>query len=117
MSIRRLFRVIWRCLLLVILVILIAGGWFAFQFFTDNGYQRDTESLQGADLAVQEKADSSVTNIALFGVDADNDGTRRTDCIMVLSLDRAEGEVKVTSLMRDSKVQIDGYGTGKLNHA
>lgn len=117
MSIRRLLRVIWRCLLLVILVILIAGGWFAFRFFADNSYQRDTESLQGADLAVQEKVDSSVTNIALFGVDADHDGTRRADCIMVLSLDRADGEVKVTSLMRDSKVQIDGHGTGKLNHA
>ncbi len=117
MSIRRLFRVLWRCLLLVILAIVIVGGWFAFRFFADNGYQRDTESLRGADLGIQKKAGGSIENIALFGVDADNDGTRRADCIMVLSLDRADGQVKVTSLMRDSKVEIDGHGTGKLNHA
>ncbi len=117
MSIRRLFRVLWRCLLLVILAIVIVGGWFTFRFFADNGYQRDTESLRGADLGIQKKAGGSIENIALFGVDADNDGTRRADCIMVLSLDRADGQVKVTSLMRDSKVEIDGHGTGKLNHA
>lgn len=118
MKIRRLFRVVRRCLLLVILIALLAGGgWLAFQYFAGSGYQRDTESLQGADLAVQEKADSSVTNIALFGVDADNDGTRRADCIMVLSVDSADGKVKVTSLMRDSKVEIDGHDKGKLNHA
>lgn len=107
-----------RLLFVLIFVALIVGaGLFALQYFVGSNYQRDTESLQGADLAVQHKADSSVTNIALFGVDADNDGTRRADCIMVLSVDSADGEVKVTSLMRDSKVEIDGHGEGKLNHA
>lgn len=116
--IRRLFRMVRRLLFVLIFVALIVGaGLFALQYFVGSNYQRDTESLQGADLAVQHKADSSVTNIALFGVDADNDGTRRADCIMVLSVDSAEGEVKVTSLMRDSKVEIDGHGEGKLNHA
>lgn len=118
MTIRRLFRVVRRCLFLVILAaLLVGGGLLAFQYFAGSSYQRDTESLQGADLAVQDKADRSVTNIALFGVDADNDGTQRADCIMVLSVDTADGAVKVTSLMRDSKVQIDGHDTGKLNHA
>lgn len=115
---RRLFREIRRLLLVLILAAVIAGaGLFALQYFVGSGYQRDIESLAGADLAVQNQADHSVTNIALFGVDADNDGTRRADCIMVLSLDSGDGTVKVTSLMRDSKVEIDGHGEGKLNHS
>ena len=118
MVIRRLFRLIRSLLFVLIFAALIAGaGLFALQYFIGSNYQRDTESLAGADLAVQHKDDRSVTNIALVGVDADNDGTRRADCIMVLSVDSADGEVKVISLMRDSKVEIDGHGEGKLNHA
>ena len=118
MVIRRLFRMIRSLLFVLVFAALIAGaGLFALQYFIGSNYQRDTESLAGVDLAVQHKDDRSVTNIALFGVDADNDGTRHADCIMVLSVDSADGEVKVISLMRDSKVEIDGHGEGKLNHA
>src|SRR5699024_5918841 len=103
--------------LLILLAVVVGGAWVGFQFTTGIRYERDTESLKGADLAVSDKADSSITNIALFGVDADNDGTRRSDCMMVLSLDSGRGKAKITSLMRDSKVQIDGHGEGKLNHS
>ena len=118
MTARRLFRIVRRCLfLLILLTVVVGGAWVGFQFMTGIRYERDTESLKDADLAVSDKADSSITNIALFGVDADNDGTRRSDCIMVLSLDSGRGKAKITSLMRDSKVQIDGHGEGKLNHS
>lgn len=118
MTARRLFRIVRRCLfLLILLAVVVGSAWVGFQFTTGIRYERDTESLKGADLAVSDKADSSITNIALFGVDADNDGTRRSDCMMVLSLDSGRGKAKITSLMRDSKVQIDGHGEGKLNHS
>lgn len=118
MTARRLFRIVRRCLfLLILLAVVVGGAWVGFQFTTGIRYERDAESLKGADLAVSDKADSSITNIALFGVDADNDGTRRSDCMMVLSLDSGRGKAKITSLMRDSKVQIDGHGEGKLNHS
>ena len=118
MSARRLFRMIRRWLtLIVVAVVLFFGVRAGFGLITGLQYNRDTESLRGADLAVGDKGDSSVTNIALFGVDADNDGTRRSDCMMVLSLDSGRGKVKITSLMRDSKVEIDGHGEAKLNHS
>lgn len=118
MSARRLFRMIRRWLtLIVVAVVLFFGVRAGFGLITGLQYNRDTESLRGADLAVGDKGDSSVTNIALFGVDADNDGTRRSDCMMVLSLDSSRGKVKITSLMRDSKVEIDGHGEAKLNHS
>ena len=118
MSARRLFRMIRRWLtLIVVAVLLVFGVRTGFGLITGIQYNRDTESLRGADLAVGDKGDSSVTNIALFGVDADNDGTRRSDCMMVLSLDSSRGKAKITSLMRDSKVEIDGHGEAKLNHS
>ena len=103
--------------LLVLAAVLVAAAWTAFQLVTGIQYERDTESLRGADLAVSQTPDSGITNLALFGVDADNDGTRRSDCIMVLSIDGGRGKVKITSLMRDSRVEIDGHGESKLNHS
>ena len=118
MTARRLLRIVRRWLtLLVLAAVLVAAAWTAFQLVTGIQYERDTESLRGADLAVSQTPDSGITNLALFGVDADNDGTRRSDCIMVLSIDGGRGKVKITSLMRDSRVEIDGHGESKLNHS
>ena len=67
-----------------------------------------------------ELADSGVTNIALFGVDtgANNQvyGTR-SDAIIVLSLDENDGSIQMTSILRDSKVPIEGVGEKNLNQA
>ena len=58
-----------------------------------------------------------VDNIMLFGVDADDNGTRRSDAMMIMSLDYKEHKIKLTSLMRDSYVDIPGHGMDKLTHA
>ena len=73
-----------------------------------------------------DSSDASITNIALFGVDArDYDGgtfAGRSDAIMVMSIDNVHHKVKLTSIMRDVRVYMgDGspYDSGydKLNHA
>ncbi|MGL5614702.1 MAG: LCP family protein [Sarcina sp.] len=57
-----------------------------------------------------------VENIAVFGVDSDGD-VGRSDSIMIVTIDRRTNEGKITSLMRDCYVRIDGHGMDKLNHA
>ncbi len=59
-----------------------------------------------------------VQNIALFGTDSrqDNDGGR-SDAIIILSIDRKHGMIKMTSIARDTYVEIPGRGYDKLNHA
>ncbi|MDI9498026.1 MAG: LCP family protein [Bacillota bacterium] len=54
--------------------------------------------------------DSEVTNILVFGVDARSEGesSSRSDSMMVLSLDRRNDMIKITSLMRDLEVDIPG---------
>ena len=69
--------------------------------------------------------DNSIKNIALFGVDSrSNSFSGRSDVIMILSVDNRHGKLKLTSILRDSEVTIEGEGyqsyvnyTDKINAA
>ena len=63
------------------------------------------------------KYDDSITNIALFGIDASDGGVGRSDSIMIATIDTNNKKLKLTSIMRDSYVNIDGHGLDKINHA
>lgn len=59
-----------------------------------------------------------VTNILLIGSDTrDEDERGRTDSIILLSINRDSDRIVMTSLMRDSYVEIPGHGWNKLNAA
>ncbi len=77
------------------------------------------ESEMSGDLHINEVLPTSdVQNIALFGTDSrqDND-SGRSDAIVILSIDRKHGMIKMTSIARDTYVDIPGHGYDKLNHA
>ncbi|MBQ4313400.1 MAG: LCP family protein [Clostridia bacterium] len=62
--------------------------------------------------------ESGIINILLIGCDShDYEDYLRSDSMIILSIDRERGEVKLTSLMRDMRVYIEGYGYDKLNAA
>jgi anionic cell wall polymer biosynthesis LytR-Cps2A-Psr (LCP) family protein len=59
-----------------------------------------------------------ITNILLLGID--DRGTQepiRSDTIMILTLDDNNKKMKLTSIMRDTYVEIPGHGSQKINHA
>lgn len=61
-----------------------------------------------------------IMTIALFGVDTrENDASSgtRADAIMLMSVDPKRKSIKLTSLMRDSLVDVPGHGQTKLCHA
>ena len=64
--------------------------------------------------------EDGMMNIALFGVDTrennEESGTR-ADAIMIMNVNPANRSVKLVSLMRDSYVDVPGYGSTKLCHA
>lgn len=60
---------------------------------------------------------ANVKNVALFGVDQDTGSVGRSDAIMILSIDKENNKIKLTSLARDSLVPIQGHGEEKLTHA
>lgn len=61
--------------------------------------------------------EGTIRNIALFGIDADEGGIGRSDAIIIATLDTEHKKLKITSIMRDSYVHIEGYGKDKINHA
>lgn len=65
----------------------------------------------------QVKEENHIKNIALFGIDAPKGKVGRSDAIMILTLDEEHKVMKLTSIMRDSYVDIPGHGDDKINHA
>ncbi|WP_084240590.1 LCP family protein [Pedobacter africanus] len=58
------------------------------------------------------------TNIALFAVDKRQEQDKaNSDVIMVISVDQQSGKIKMSSIMRDAYVNIDGHGMDKINAA
>lgn len=59
-----------------------------------------------------------IKNILLLGADKRASDTNfRTDCMMILTIDNNNKNIKLTSLARDTYVNIPGKGMGKLNTA
>ena len=84
----------------------------------DKEFPKDDSNLGITTPVEEEPAESkTITNIALFGTDQRYDENSRSDAIMILTLDGKHKKIKLTSIMRDSYVHIDGYGMDKINHA
>lgn len=59
-----------------------------------------------------------VYNILLIGDDSRNtDESRRSDAMILISINESKEQIIMTSLMRDSWVYIPGYGSDRLNEA
>ncbi|WP_240259920.1 LCP family protein [Clostridium perfringens] len=65
----------------------------------------------------QVEEEKHIKNIALFGIDAHKGKVGRSDAIMILTLDEEHKTIKLTSIMRDSYVDIPGHGDDKITHA
>lgn len=59
----------------------------------------------------------AIINIALFGVDAPNGQPGRSDADLILTIDKKHNKLKLSSIMRDSYVDVKGHGMTKLTHA
>ncbi len=116
MTLRRLQKHIVRITaLMMALALLFFIGLYGYRVLC--GYNYDG-ALFEKDLAAGVKADEDITNIALFGLDTrEGDTQSHSDSIMIATVDNTRGKLKLTSLMRDSLVEIDGHGSDKLNAA
>lgn len=69
-------------------------------------------------IAEKEKLEDEVVNILLVGTDTlDPDAEMgRSDTMMLVSFNKTQNKTTVVSFLRDSLVEIDGYGKSKLGH-
>ena len=109
-------------LLSILLVILIAGG--SYSFYLSNRLNKVTLDKNNIGITTESTENllkydtyNEIVNIALFGIDAGDNEHGRSDSIMILTVDPINKKLKLSSLMRDSYVNIPGYGMDKLNHA
>ena len=66
----------------------------------------------------EETVDSKIVNIALFGVDSRTESfSGLSDSIMIASFDKKSGYIKLSSIARDSQVDIKDVGVTKINAA
>lgn len=126
----------WRVVLIVLLCLVLllgalVGGiywWLSSNINSADSYTEDEVGVSdildnimdaNPDVDEEDMADriASVHNIALFGVDTAEGSVGRSDAMMILSIDKKNGKIKMTSLARDSLVPIEGHGEEKLTHA
>ena len=70
---------------------------------------------EGADLSLTGGLPQDRVNILLLGLDQQRENTRRSDSIIIATI--GKGEVKLTSILRDTVMDIPGHGQNKLNAA
>ena len=102
--------------LLAVLVILVGTVLGFYQRVKNKIYIEKEPSISKSDTEFQEV--KGITNVLLIGVDArDLDEPCRSDSMIIATIDNNNKKVKLTSLFRDTLVDIPGHGEAKLNSA
>ena len=117
---RKKKRSFFKVFFIATLAFAIIGVGLIYAYNTLNKVDNVTIATDDEELEIDDNVmeHSDVMNIALFGLDepdAKNGG--RSDSIIVASLDKVHKKIKLTSIMRDTYVDIPGYGMDKINHA
>lgn len=116
------FAIIRNIIIVILLLIAVLVG--LFYYYTSSFDKVDTSD---SDFAIDSQvADdlSSYRNIAILGVDARADegfDGSRTDAIIVMSINKKNGDIKLISVMRDSYLQMNSIDNSlildKITHA
>ncbi|WP_455540011.1 LCP family protein [Terrisporobacter sp.] len=94
------------------LLIIIPLGVFGYVKFKLNSVHEETDYMSKI------KKVDGITNVLLTGTDArPGETASRTDSMMILTIDNVNKSIKLTSLARDTYVQLPGRPAGKLNAA
>ena len=113
------------CIILSISVVIIStiSNVYALNSYREVTNKSNENIIQSNYDKQEKKFDSSkknkgVSNILLIGSDSKNfDNVGRSDAMMILTIDDKNKSIKLTSLVRDTLVNIPGYGYEKLTHA
>lgn len=104
--------------LIIILVAIIGFGGVLFSSavaIVDNFTKgEEIEHVEGVDSLA---SSPDVTNILFIGADKEKGGASRSDSIMIISVNKKAGKIIVTSVLRDTHVDIPGECEAKINAA
>ena len=111
---KKILRAFGICFLVIILLL----GLVVLSIYSKLSHAEDSHHVNQYISEDQLHSDKNVINILLLGVDArEGETVSRSDTMMIVSIDKSNGKMKITSFLRDSYVEIPGYGWTKLNAA
>lgn len=114
------YRIVLNVIFSVIGALCILAGSVCFVLYTDF-HRIDYQEINAdpVDIPKEEIADDQmVLNVMLFGEDTrENSSTGQSDTMVLLSIDARHKKIKMLSLLRDTYVDIPGYGENRLNAA
>ena len=92
------------------------------QYVEEDEYEDiNTKNVEEKDIEkekVKHREIEGIINILLVGSDNESlNDAGRSDAILILTLDKIHKKIKLTSIMRDTYVQISGHGEEKINHS
>lgn len=117
------FKIFLRILLALLIIIVIfvlsalGGSWWFLNSKLDkvqyvNIPEEDIEVNEGVEENLEE-----YRNILLLGLDSTSFTGSRSDCIILVTINNRTKNVKLTSIYRDSYLDINNYGLDKITHA
>ncbi|WP_031271356.1 LCP family protein [Clostridium sp. BL8] len=102
-----------------IVVSTVAYGYLTLSKIKTKDFTEDKQEL-GIEQKVEEKITDEkkkIRNIVLLGIDQLEGDVGRSDAVVIATVDPVHKKLKLTSLMRDSYVNIPSCGYDKLTHA
>lgn len=109
-------------LLIIILILLGLTLGIGYAFISDKLSNVNYVDIDEANIELNSGVEQELKdyrNIAIFGLDSrDNSfSNSRSDCIIIVSINKKTNDVKLTSVYRDTYVDIEGHGLDKITHA
>ena len=109
-------------LLIIILILLGLTLGIGYAFISDKLSNVNFVDIDEANIELNSGVEQELKdyrNIAIFGLDSrDNSfSNSRSDCIIIVSINKKTNDVKLTSVYRDTYVDIEGHGLDKITHA
>ncbi len=113
-NVKRIF--VW---ILITFCLLIIGG-MMYLYLLMSSVKTEVISTENKDLGIIESATKQtkdIRNYVFYGVDSSEENASRSDAIMIITVDTLNNKIKLSSVARDSYVDIPGHGMDKITHA
>ena len=101
-------------------VLAMIGGFIGYTFINSKLNKINYEEVNKNEIEVTESVKEELAgyrNIVLFGIDDADGYVGRSDCIIIFSINQETKKVKMTSIYRDTYVEVQGHDYTKINHA
>ncbi|MEW8956920.1 LCP family protein [Clostridium sp.] len=104
-------------LFIIVGIIVIIGGTLGYKVYSKyNKIKTNEVTLSDEEIGINEenKSEKHIFNFLFLGVDKEENAT---DTIMIATIDRDKGELKISSILRDLYIDMGEGNTPKINYA